>query len=437
MRYTVYDLIQDVRVKIHGAGIPQTIQQFLDEGRRNMIKRVRPPEMMREAYIEQALYPRVDVYACPEDLKYGNVTDIKVLSHYKNLDSLWRPLAQLYKRDADRKDRDNVYSVNWKNGAKLMTINHPRGLKECDHLIINECNSLTKNGTWNVGGNVVNLRLDELNHITKKASLSFDINDSSTTGFIQNFTMNPVNLIDYMNTGAAFVWVNIPIPKNMVAIKFLFGSDATDLTTDYFYQTVAHPHDNNTFMTMWNLMKYMFNALNSEGNPNPKAISWVRVEFVTNGEAIPSCNLDAINARKGEVYEMTYNSSWCLIDALTGAWKPKTTSNSDYFPFEEDTYQLLMLETALVIQKYLYANNSGAKSDITDIEDELEKSYIQYRKDHKDQFIEPEQFTQVMGRQQYGLYYQYGQRHYHRDNGWWEQGNDNGYHSDDGGDSNC
>lgn len=423
MRYTVYDLISDVKRKIHGGSIPSSIQESLDEGRRNMIQQIRPPEMLRESYIEQALYPRVDRYACPDDLKYDNVVTIKVLSHYKNLDSLWRPLANVYKRDIDQKNRDNIFSINYDSGVKLMSVNHFRGLKECNHLKINEVNSLDKNGTWNIGGNVVNLRLDELTHVTKKGSLSFDINESSNTGFIENFTMDSVDLQDYLEKGAIFSWLDVPIQKNMVSVKFTLGSNTTDLTTDLYHGTVSHPHDNNTFVSGWNLLKYVIRDLSIVGNPNPKDIKYIRLDFTTNNEAIPNCHIDAINARKGEVYEMVYNSSFCLIDARTGAWKMKTTSNSDIFPFEEDTYQILMLETALVVQKEIYGNNAGAKSDVTDIEDELTKKYIKYRKDHKDQYIEPEQHTQVMGRQQYGVDYQYGQRHYHRENGWWEQGN--------------
>jgi len=417
MRYTVFDLITDVKRKVHDATVPQ-IQSALDEGRRNLIGKVKPPEMERKAYIEQALYPRVDKYACPDDLKYQAIIDIKILHKYRNLDTLWEPLAQVYQREIDQKNRDNIFSINWENGVKLMTINHPRGLKNCNHLEINRVDSLTENGTWNVGGNVVDLRVDELNHITKKASLSFDINSSSSAGFIENFTMNPIDINDYLGKGAIFSWLSLPIPKEMLSVRLSIGSD----NANYYYNTVNQPHDNNVFITGWNLLKYMMSDMNSFGNPNPKAITYIRLDFNTTGEAIPNCNINAINIRKGEVYEAKYNSAFCLIDARTGAWKMKTTANSDIFPFEEDSYQLIMLETALVVQKNLYGNNAGAKADVTDIEDELEKKYFQYRKDHKDQFIQPEQATQIMGRQMYGYDDGIAGHHRHRPNGWYEQG---------------
>lgn len=424
MRYTVYNLITDVKRKIHGGSIPSTIQSALDEGRRNLIGKIKPPEMQRNAYIEQAIYDQVEKYAIPEDVKYEDVVDIKELSCYRNLDTLWKPLSQVYRREFDQKNRDNIFHIGWLSGVKTMDINRPKGLHKYQHIVLNYVNSLTENGSWNVGGNVVNLRLDELNHITKKASLSFDINDSSSSGFIENFTMTPVDIYDYLNTGATFSWLNIPIPQEMVAVKLIMGSNQSDLSTDYYYASVNQPHDNNEFITGWNLLKYMLNNLSSVGNPNPKAIGYLRLEFTTTGKAIPACNMDAIVARKGHVYEMIYNSSYCLIDPQTRAWKKLTTKNSDEFPFEEDTYQLIMLETALVVQKDLYANSMGAQSDVTDIENELVKKYAEYKKQHKAEFIEPNQYTNVMGRQTYGYPYGESGRHCSRPDGWFQGGND-------------
>lgn len=422
-RYTVYDLIIDVKGKIHGGSVPNSIQASLDEGRRNMLRNIKPPEMERKAYIEQAFYRNVDKYAVPEDVKYEDVVDIKRLSSYRNLDTLQTPLAQVYRRQFDAKDRENIFAINYEDGVKTMSIYRPKGLHKNEHVVVNEVNSLTENGTWNVGGNVVNLRLDELNHITRAASLSFDINDSDARGWIENHTMKPVDISDYLNTGAAFSWLSLPIPKNMTSVRLTLGSNQTDLTTDFYGATVNQPHDNNEFTTLWNLLKYMLNNLTSTGNPNPKSVGYIRFDFTTTGAAIPNCNLDSLVVRKGHVYEMVYNSRWCIIDAFTRAWKKKTTVNSDQFPFEEDGYQIIMLETALVVQKNIYANNAASKADVADIESQLADAYSKFRREHKAEFIDPEQRTNIMGRQVYGAGYE-GWRHdrHSRPDGWHDSG---------------
>lgn len=438
-RYTTFDLKADCKRKTHDVRFPT--DEEIDEGRRNMLLKIKPPEMGRVGYIEEALYPNVERYAVAEDLKYEDVIDIKVLDKYRNLDTLAQPLAQVYRREFDQKNRRNVYAINWDSGVKTISINHPRGIKNCNHITINDVDSLTKNGTWNVGGNVVNLRLDELNHITRKASLSFDINDSATSGFITCMGMHSVDISDYLNRGAAFSWLSLSIPKEMISVRLTLGSNPNDLTTDLYYATVNQPHDNNSFTTLWNLLKYMLNNLNTVGTPNPKDLTYMRFDFETTGKAIPGCRINSVMARKGEVYEMAYNSSWCFIDAITGAWKQVTTDGDDYMPFEEDTYQIFMLEVTLIVQQSVYGNNDAPKADTTDIENELngtfyrgklvkEGRYAIYKRQHKAEFIEPEQYTNQMGRQYYGGPYQGRRDHHSRPEGWFGTGSSN-----DGG--NC
>ncbi len=397
-QYTVYDLEVDVTAKIHGGDIDD-LPRALDEGRRRMLRNIKPPEMVRSAYMEQALYDQVNKYAVPEDIKYDNIVEVHMLSAYRTVDTQQHPLELVYRRQFDQKRRNarNVINITNENGVKYAQIYHPRGLKECQHLLVNEVDSLTKNGTWNVGGNVVNLRLDQLNHITGKASLKFDINDSATTGFIQNVTMNAIDIEKYLNTGAAFAWLSIPIPTEFVSVKLTLGSNPSDLTTDIYYSTVNQPHDNNQFINAWNLLKYMMNDMQSVGNPDPKAINCVRLDFVTTGKPIANCNLDNIVIRRGVVYYMLYNSQYCLIDPLTRAWKQRTTSNADIIPLEEDSYSILMLETALAVQQNLYANNFGAATDVSSIKEELFDAYTQYRLYHTDETLQPTESSYTLG----------------------------------------
>lgn len=399
MKYTVYDLTVDVQRKLHG-GTVSNLQASLDEGRRKMIGVIKPPELVRSAFMEQALYDQVNKYAIAEDLSYDNIIEVHMLSGYRNVDTLDHPLELVYRRQFDQKRRHarNVINITNENGVKYAQIYHPRGLKECQHLLVNDVDSLNQNGTWNVGGNVANLRLDRLNHITGHASLLFDITGVQTTGFLSNFTMNPVDISDYLNVGACFTWLNLPIPKEMISVQITLGSGGpTVLNTNYYTATVNQPHDNNVFINGWNLLKYMLNNLQSVGTPNPKAINYIRFDFTTTGQPIPSCNLDNVVVRKGVVYYYLYNSAYCIIDPLTRAWKQRTTSNSDILPVEEDTYQILMLETALVEQQILYANNFGAASDVTDIKSELFDRYTEYKLNHTNETLEPTESSYVLG----------------------------------------
>lgn len=410
--YTINNIVNDVDRKLHTGGASQT-QDFygaLDEARRNMIGKITPPELIRSAYLEQALYDQINKYAVAPDLKYEDIVDIKMLSAYRNLDTECQVLKQVYRRQFDQKRRANIVQIGWENGIKYMRIFEPTGLTKDQHLLVHDADSLTDNGTWNVGGNLVNLRLDYLNYLTGSASLKFDLNNSGTTGFLENFTMDPVDLYDFLNTGAVFTWLNITAFREMTSVRITMGSNLGNLNTDLYRFTVNQPHDNNQFTDGWNLLKFAFQDIQTVGTPNPRAIAYLRFDFTTTGQAILGCNMDNVIARRGKVYEMVYNSRFCIIDATTYAWKQFGSATTDILPLEEDTYQILMLETALVIQKEAYGNNAGAKADVNDIGNELAIKYAEYKKKHKAEIIIEEQNTNRFGRFNYGYYGGYNNR---------------------------
>lgn len=418
--YTLQDLATDMDSNLHAGGVSQ-LQNFfktVDKGRRAMIGKVRPEELIRKAYLEQALYPNVDRYAAPEDLKYKDIIELGLLSGYRNVDTMTRPLEMVYRRRFDQKRNGsaNVINIGYENGIKYARIFHAngqpygscntgdaQGINANQYILINDCDSLSVNGTWNIGGNVVNLRLDELYHVIGRASLKFDINNSDTQGYIENFTLTSFNLSDLLQQGAAFAWLNIPIPKNLLSVKLTMGSNTGDLLNDLYYSTVDQPHDNNAFTTGWNLLKYMLNSLNTVGTPNPKALVYIRLDFTTTGEAIPNCNLDNIVARRGRVYEVVYNSSWCLIDQLTKAWKKIGTALGDIIVAEEDTYNVLLWECTLAAQKEIYGSNQAAKADVSDITDSLNQAYSTFFIEHPSEALLDTDSVHVFGNMYDGL----------------------------------
>lgn len=400
--YTIFNLKKDLDSNLHAGGV-SSLQDFyatVDKGRRAVIGKVRPEELIRKAYIEQALYPCVDRYAVPEDLKYDDLIELNLLAGYRNVDTMNRPLELVYRRRFGQKrgGAANVVNIGYENGVKYARIfrplpgnrlgaNYTTGWNTATFQLIHNCNSLSDNGTWNVGGNVVDLKLDELNHVIGTGSLSFDINGSSTTGYLENFTLTPFDLSTFLQKGATFAWLDLPLPKELLAVKLTLGSDTGNLLTDLYTATVNQPHDNNQFTTGWNLLKWMLNNLTVIGTPNPAALAYVRFDFTTTGQPIPNCHLDNIVARIGSVYEATYNSAWMFIDAFNGAWKKVPNAGSDIIVAEEDTYNLLLGETTLAAQKEIYGSAGAAKSDVSDQADVLAQMYVKFKREHKSEAI--------------------------------------------------
>ena len=404
------------------AGGTAGLQDFfatVDKGRRAMIGKVRPPELMRKGYLEQALYPNVDRYAIPEDVKYQDVIELNLLAGYRTVDSMERPLQLVYRRRFDQKRNGaaNVMNIGYENGIKYARILNPAGLTQGpfitgdgqqvidgnQYVLINDCDSLSDNGTWNVGGNVVNLHLDQLNHVIGHGSLAFDINGSSTTGYIENFSLDSFDLDDLLQRGAVFSWLDLPLPKEMLAVKLTLGSDTGNLSTDLYTSTVNQPHDSNVFTTGWNLLKFMLNNLTVVGTPNPKALVYIRFDFTTTGQPIPNCHLDNIVARKGRVYEIVYNSSYCLVDPVSKAWKKVGTGNGDIIVAEEDTYNILLWESTTAAMKELFGSGQAAKTDVGSVEQEMMGAYSRYFAEHPSEALLDMDSTHVFGNMYDGL----------------------------------
>ena len=410
--YTVQQLKQDVNANLPGNGISniKSFQLSADKARRSLIGKMRPEELIRRAYLEEALYPDVNKYAVPDDMKYDDVIEIYRLAGYRNVDTLEHPMTLVYRRrfGQKRSSAANVMNIGYENGIKYARLFRPTGYQtpynanqsnssNFAYRVIDNCDSLNDNGTWNVSGNIVNLQSDRLKHVIGRASFSFDINDSTNVGTLSNFTLTPFDLSQFLQRGAVFAWLNIPLPKELLAVRLTMGSNLSDLSTDLYEATVNQPHDNNEFTDGWNLLKWMLQNLSMVGTPNPAALAYIQFEFTTTGKPIPGCNIDNIIARQGTVYEMVYNGSYIFRDAYTGAWKKFTTDNSDIIVAEEDTYDLLVDETTLAVMRESYKALPAAQSKIEAIGVVLTAKYAKFKMEHKSEGIMQSDSIHIFG----------------------------------------
>lgn len=361
-----------------------------------MTREIAPPELVRTAILEQALYDHVDNYAVPEDMNYKDVIDVKKLASYrdKNLDTLDHPLQIVYRKRYNQKrgGSKNVMTIGYVNGIKTASIENPTGLNS-KKLLIHDCDSLDNNGIWNYGGNIDNLIIDNLNHIQGKGSLKFNLNNTTNTGYIENSTLEPVDLYDFLQRGAIFSSLSVPVMNKIISIRFRLYSS----TTDYYDYTVNRPHNANSFQIGWNVLKFVFSNQFIVGNPNPRELTKIRFDFITNGEQVNDVRLDGIFARTGETYEVTYQSSFCIIDPETGEWKLRVDSGNDILPFEDDSYNIFMLEVLMELKKELQGKNNASNADMQSTQLELSKAYDYYKMDHPSEVIEDSIYTYTFG----------------------------------------
>lgn len=419
--YTLEDLSEDVNSKLGNGGSNQVADFFarVDEARRVVRRKISPPEWQRNAYIEEAIYDQVDEYAVPEDLRSTSVINIRKLSGYRNVDRMSKPLEQVYRRrfSQKRNSSKNVFSVHYTNGVKTMSLFKPKGLKEWTHKIVNKADSLMDGGLWEAGGNIVNLHSDKLKYVAGKGSIGFDVNNSSNTGWISVTLDEPCNLKDFIETGAVFTWLDLSLPTNLVSVTIDLVSEVSPARL--YRMAVNRSHDDNSFTNNWNLLKFPFQSMEEIDAPNPENIIKVVFTLHTAGEAMNNCHFDNIIARKGEVYEVEYESAYMIIDPVTQGWKKKATSGNDIIVAEEDTYQILMLETTIAVMNEATNQSNYTSAYVASIKSDLQEAYVLYYREHPSEEILEQDTTWIFGNMYDGL----SEAPIYEDDGAWEGDN--------------
>lgn len=391
-RYTIFNLRTDVARKL-STSIPSASLDFygaIDEARRMIKKRINPPEMVRTVTLEDSLYTDVQEYAVPEEMSYDDVIEIKKLQtrYGTNVDTLVDPMSVVYRKRFNARDKHygelrNTMTINYNNGLKTASIHHPTGLKKCE-MMIHNMDSLNENGIFTVSGNIGNLQVDTINRVEGNGSFSFEVNGSSTTGSIESMNMKPFDITSFLERGAIFQKFFTSMPLEITSISLSLYSSPTD----YYRYTVNGPHNNSTgFLNGWNQLKLDIKPYS--GNPNPANLTGIKLEITTTGNYAGECRFDELIARSGDAYEIVFESRYCIIDPISGQWIQRATKGTDELVFEDDSYEIMVLETALALEKELYSNGAAAKSDISSTKSDLDEAYKFYQMKHKSEVIEP------------------------------------------------
>lgn len=403
----ISSILTSLNRKVSPGNVNQSkdIYGALAEAARNLLTQIKPKELSKRVIIENALYDQVNRYKCPDDLDQKNVMQWFRLKGLKNTDTFYYPMMQTTNRRFDQHqpcDR-NLFTIEWDRSVKFIKVSdfgngwvgNQNGI-DMDNggVTIHTMDSLTSNGTWNTFGNVTNLIRDDLNYIAGNASLRFDINASSNTGGIENFTLQPFDLESFMISGKVFTWLDIPNLNQIQTVQFeMYSSPGNGYSI-----TVSHPHDADTFQLGYNLLGFVLDpsAMITIGTPDPKALNHIKFTFTTNGTLLMNnVRMDNIVARKGRVYGIQYISTHMFRD-VNGLTKSEPTSGSDEVLLEFEALQLYLEEAACVLGQEIFTDSGTNKKGSTTgklgaMIAQLQADYKQYRKNYKAEFIDEQQ----------------------------------------------
>ena len=377
MTVTIADFQTRIESKIHANDITQVndIYGLFLEAAGNVLTAADPRETKRTTTITNAIYDQVYNYVLPADLKDDCVIDIRPQTQRSAIDSLGQTSSRAFDRFREG------FSVEDNSGVRTIRIAEQTLLAGAT---LNECDSLTSNGTWATGGNATDLAADSLNRISGSASLKFNISASGSTAYIENSTMTAVDLEDYVNVGALFVWVYIPSTTIITSVALRWGSDSSN----YYSRTVTAAQDNTSFITGWNLLRFDWDGSTETGTVVDTAIDYMRVTFAYDGTTVNSCRVDSIVARIGSVYEIVYYSKY-LFKTSAGVWIEKPTTTTDIVNLDTGSYNLLLYEMAFLVSQELQKKDGSF--DVSFWEKERNKIFAQYKMRNKSQAIKRQQ----------------------------------------------
>lgn len=395
--YNILQLKQDIARKVH-SGESADILGAISESIRRVLNKIDAPETKRTQYLEYGYHDNEYQYKAPEDLKDNKILDIRPQLGRR----LMTDIGQVTQRTFSKYKHDDIFAIVHRNGEKFIHLNarpkfytsyyKPSGYLNqtytdqwnlyqrdniCERWELNSCNSLTDEGTWNIGGSATNLTIDKLNFLNGTGALRFDI-DNNLFGYVENFTMEPKSIQPFMQTGSIFVKVFVPKKENLQTVTLKFGSSATD----YYEFSVSSAHDSTSFRNGWNVLKFPLDKLIQTGFPDVTSIGRLRLEFQTNGQSMTDMRVDNFVVSNGFLWEIDYYSKWIVKDFRSDTYKERPQADEDILDVQYSLYNIIMLESAITLAQEIKYNSD----DITLLKMDLSEEYARFNAENKSEY---------------------------------------------------
>ena len=303
------------------------------------------------------LFDGVYDYSPPTGLKERKVIDIRPVAASRTYaQSFGHPPRRLF--DLTRKDKNVTFSVEEDKGTKKLRVS----ISLAGRATLNDCDSLTANGTWTATNGGSNIALDENQRVQGSGSIRFDV--GATGGGIINSTIAAVDLSTHQEKSSLFLWVYFPDSMIVTSVDLRWGSDSAT----YWSRSVTAPHIG-SFQNGWNLIRFDWNGATQTGTVTETAIDFVRVNVVTTA-ADTDLRVDEIVSCLPHSYEIHFYSEYLFRTSSTNSALNETITNeNNIINLLGSAINLLLYETAILAAQQLGGANGA--SDIIFFRQEL------------------------------------------------------------------
>lgn len=394
MSYSVQDLKNDLQGILHGTQLNQiqNLDGVIDRGARQLLLDLDPQETKRTVEFVNPVFNTVYDYPLAADVKGNKIIDI-----FPQVERLPQDIwSQAYNQAFDVWKQNifaskNMFTILFNSSLKTIRINAPFLNAP---VILNQAESTTDNGTWTAAGTASNLTTNNTNFAQGSGSLQFDV--TSGAAYVENSTMNAIDLSDVVNQSSLFVWVYIPDASDLTSVDLRWGSSSAA----YYHLTVTQNQQNTAFVNGWNLCEFDWVLASTVGVPDSSAIDYLRVTMNVTGTNT-GCLVNGINSILGTILNYSYYSKYMFRDSVTGAFQENVTDDSNLINLDTESYNLLFNQVAyLSLQQ-----QQGLDATFYDggfFKNAYDQGVIRYKSMYKSELQKPQSIYYQMPYKGYG-----------------------------------
>lgn len=315
-------------------------------------------ESKRLVPLEPALYIGDNLYFCPEDA--DTILDIIPGGGRSATEPANFVLTTAKSISMDYNHQKVQFTTEWRNGMKLLRIQP--GYIQDTPIKLNDCESLTDNGTVTASGDASNLATNTVFYLNGSASLDFDITSSSGNATVTFASMEAVDISSITRDGAITLGVFIPeaLVGKVASLQIRVGSS----DSNYYQMTATTTAYGGSFVHGFNVVRFERRTATTVGTVDESAINYLRVQLAHDlavGTTVVGVKLDAIYAHKGIGYNLSYYSDFHFQNADTGAFlkNPTSVGLADKIIVNNDSFELIVQEAIKIMDMALRGEKAG------------------------------------------------------------------------------
>ena len=332
----------DIKQKVNGA-IKNKQDVLVDFDRtvnfavRDVLAEMDIQSTRRRTYLDPGIFPEVYAYAAPDDLKGYKIISLRKLAGNQKV----TPYSLVTYNEFMERRKIGTISIHEHDSIKKLLVSGDQDITPT--LEVSALESITDDGSsWVVGTGAENIYVNTGNYVRGNGSLFFDISAAAETqAGIRNVGMNAYNVSEFdAEESSIFVLAYLSDADDVTGYTVRYGLN----TTNYHQIVVNATHFNTAVTAGWNLLRFDVKNRTTVGAVDPTNCQYFEIYMNKADTKVSEAGFgfDSIVFANGVTQEIIYYSKYGWIDAITGAWKEESTSDSDFVIADSEEFNLMV-----------------------------------------------------------------------------------------------